>query len=68
MTHTPNEQLMQRILFELSAEPLSIHRLHQKTGHSQAEVRQALADLQHYGKVTPHYDGVRWERTSGGCA
>ena len=68
MTHTPNEHLMQRILSELSAEPRSIHRLHQATEpkRTRKEIRQALFDLMHYGKVAKCFDGCRWELVCGG--
>lgn len=68
MTHTPDEQLMQQLESLLRDEPLSIHRLHQRTGSTQAQVRQALFDLRYYKKARQCTDGFRWELVSGGEA
>ncbi|WP_138438563.1 DprA-like winged helix domain-containing protein [Marinobacter alexandrii] len=68
MTHTPDEQLMQQLESLLRDEPLSIHRLHQRTGSTQAQVRQALFDLEYYKKARQCSDGYRWELVSGGNA
>ena len=67
-THTPDQVLMRQLETLLRDEPRSIHRLHQATGRTQAEVRQALSDLKHYGKARECSDGYRWELVSGGSA
>lgn len=67
-THIPDQALMHQLESLLRDEPLSIHRLHQRTGSTQAQVRQALFDLKHYGKARQCSDGCRWELVSGGEA
>lgn len=64
--HTPDQFLMGQIKRALKDGPLSIAKLCEETGRHPKNVRQALSDLQHYGKVELHPGGHCYQLTQGG--
>lgn len=64
--HIPDEILMQQVLTTLNRGPMTVAGLCIAIRRHPKNVRQAVNDLMHFGKVEKHYDGLRFKLVGSG--